>query len=310
VFVPCRALLQGGRCGKRTNVIVLAKGLLWLLSLLPGWAPLWIAEHIAGIWMRFSPGKRNVTIANLQACYPEMTQAERERLLHDSFIHYVCTILETGRNWYWPMERLQAQCDSHEGLQLLQESRDRDRGAVVLAPHFGAWEYLAFFLQEQTDMAILYKPPSDPGLEKALLEKRRRNGANLVPATAAGLRQFFNHIRAGKMGGLLPDQQPSAGQGQFAPFFGVPALTGVLVPRLVQRTGCAVLVAACERLPKGRYRIHILPADEAIYSKDMDKALAAVNQGVEACISIDSAQYLWSYKRFRARPEGEPALYT
>lgn len=259
--------------------------------------------------MRCSPGKRRVTIANLAACFPAMSPQERHRLAHESFVHYVCSILETGRNWYWPMSRLHALCEGNTGIDLLQKSRQGGRGVVILAPHFGAWEYLGFFLQEQTDMAILYKPPSHPGLEKALLEKRRRAGALMLPATASGLRKLFTHIREGKMGGLLPDQQPSAGQGLFAPLFGVPALTGVLVPRLVQRTGCVVLFAACQRLPRGRFRIHILPAEESIHSKDMQEALTAVNRGVEACIRIDPAQYLWSYKRFRAQPEGRPSLY-
>ena len=291
------------------TVIALAKAFLWLLSLLPSQAPLWIAGRCAGLWMHASPGKRRVTVANLTACFPDMNAQDREQLVKDSFAHYVCSILETGRNWYWPMPRLHALCDDNRGIDLLGQSRKKGRGVVILAPHFGAWEYLGFYLQEQTDMAILYKPPSDPGLEKALLEKRRRAGALMLPATASGLRKLFNHIREGKMGGVLPDQQPSAGQGHFAPLFGVPALTGVLVPRLVQRTGCVVLFAACQRLTGGRMRIHILPADKAIYSDDMDAALAAVNRGVEACIAIDPAQYLWSYKRFRARPEGQPSLY-
>jgi len=290
-------------------VITLAKAFLWLLSLLPAWAPLWLAERLTGVWMRLSPGKRHVTEVNLQACFPEMSEADRARLTRDSFMHYVCSILETGRNWYRPMKVLHAQCEGNVGMDLLQQSVESGRGVVILAPHFGAWEYLGFFMQDQADMAILYKPPSNPGMEKALLEKRRRAGALMLPATASGLRQFFTHIRAGKMGGMLPDQQPTAGQGHFAPFFGVPALTGVLVTRLVQRTGCIALFAACERLPGGKFRIHFLPAAEAIHSKDMTEALTAVNQGVEACIAIDPAQYLWSYKRFRARPDGEPPLY-
>jgi KDO2-lipid IV(A) lauroyltransferase len=166
------------------------------------------------------------------------------------------------------------------------------------------------YLQTIPEIAILYKPPSNPKLEKALLDKRRRGGANLIAATGPGLRQLYAHIRSGKGAGILPDQQPSGGKGRFAPFFGNQALTAVLVPRLVQRTGCLVALTACERLPGGRYRVHIMPADEDVYSDDIDTALAAVNRGVERCIAIDPAQYLWSYKRFKTRPEGEEPFYS
>ena len=37
---------------------------------------------------------------------------------------------------------------------------------------------------------------------------------------------------------------------------------------------------------------------------------AAVNRGVEQCIAVDPVQYLWSYKRFRAQPEGQPPFYS
>jgi KDO2-lipid IV(A) lauroyltransferase len=286
-----------------------AKFLLWLLSLMPPGMPYRLSVRLAGPWMRLSPVKRKTTEKNLERCYPDMEQAERDRLVGESFQHYVCTVLETGRNWYWPTERLESLCDEFVNEKLARDSFASGRGVVVLAPHFGAWEYLGIYLQKLPEIAILYKPLSHPGLEKALLEKRRRGGARLIPANASGLRALYAHIKSGRAAGVLPDQQPSTGQGRFAPFFGVPALTGVLVPRLVQRTGCIVLASVCERLPGGRYRVHFLPVEEAIHSEDLDTALAAMNRAIERCIAIDPAQYLWSYRRFKAQPEGAGDFY-
>lgn len=291
-------------------MIYIAKFILWMLSLMPAGMPYWLSGKGAGLWMRFSPVKRHTTERNLERCFPGMVPEERQKLVLDSFQHYLCSVLETGHNWYWPMERLQSQCDEVVNEELLLDSLETGRGVVVLAPHFGAWEYLGMYLQKLPDIAILYKPPSHPGLEKALLERRRRGGGKLIPATASGLRQLYAHLRAGKGAGVLPDQQPSTGQGRFAPFFGNPALTGVLVPRLVQRTGCLVLLSVCERLPGGRYRVHILPADEEVYSADILVSLTAVNRGVERCIEIDPPQYLWSYRRFKTQPEGVEDFYV
>jgi KDO2-lipid IV(A) lauroyltransferase len=291
-------------------MIYLVKFVLWLLSLMPAGMPYWLAERGAGLWMRFSPVKRHTTERNLERCFPGMDPAERQALVSASFRHYLCAVLEAGHNWHWSLDRLQARCDEFVNEELFRESLSSGRGLVVLAPHFGAWEYLGMYLQKYPGIAILYKPPSHPGLEKALLSKRRRGGANLIPATPTGLRQLYAHIRAGGAAGILPDQQPSAGQGRFAPFYGNPALTGVLVPRLVQRTGCIVLASVCERLPGGRYRVHVLPVDEAIHSEDMVTSLTAVNHAIEECIAIDPAQYLWSYRRFKSQPEGQPDFYA
>lgn len=290
-------------------MIWLVKRVLWLLSSLPGPAPYRLAQRFAALWMRLSPGKRKVARINLQACYPGLAPEAIDRLVKDSFVHYLCSILETGHNWYWPTEQIYAACDGDAGVELLNGGLAEGHGVVVLAPHFGAWEYLGMFLQKFSDIAILYKPPAHPGLEKALLQQRQRDGAMMLPATAAGLRRLYTHVLAGKGAGILPDQQPSSGQGRFAPFFGIPALTGVLAPRLIQKTGCVVFFAVCERLPGGRYRLHVMRAGEDIHSPDLDTALTALNRGVEQCIAIDPAQYLWSYKRFRARPEGIPPMY-
>ncbi|MEJ8569561.1 lysophospholipid acyltransferase family protein [Elongatibacter sediminis] len=290
-------------------MIRLARALLWLLSLLPAAGPSWLARVLRRPWQAASPGKRAVAETNLRRCYPDMDPATLRRYVDDSFRHYVCTVLETGRNWYWPVRRLEQLCEEVVGEEQLREGLNGDRGLVVLAPHFGAWEYLGMYLQQFSHIAILYKKPTHEGLARALLERRRRGGALLLAADPSGLRRLYTHVRAGKGAGVLPDQEPSAGQGRFAPFFGVPALTGVLAPRLLQKTGARAIFTACERRPGGRYRIHVIEPDEEIYSSDLDQALAAVNRGVEQCIAVDPAQYLWSYKRFRSRPEGQPSFY-
>lgn len=291
-------------------MIYLVKFVLWLLSLMPAGMPYGLAGRGAGLWMRFSPVKRHTTRRNLERCFPAMERAARDELVRASFRHYLCAVLEAGHNWYWPLDRLQARCDEFVNEGLFRDALSSGRGLVVLAPHFGAWEYLGMYLQKYPGIAILYKPPSHPGLEQALLSKRRRGGAHLIPATPTGLRQLYGHIRAGGGAGVLPDQQPSAGQGRFAPFYGNPALTAVLVPRLVQRTGCIVLASVCERLPGGRYRVHVLPVDEAIHSEDMVVSLTAMNRAIEQCIAIDPAQYLWSYRRFKTQPEGVEDFYA
>lgn len=286
-----------------------AKFVLWLLSLLPAAVPYRLGMAGAGLWMRLSPVKRHTTERNLERCYPDMPPRQRARLARESFGHYLASVLETGHNWYWPLDRLQRQCDGIVNRERFEDALGSGRGLVVLAPHCGAWEYLGMYLQMYPEIAILYKPPANPGLEKALLQRRRRGGATLIAATPSGIRQLYAHIRAGRGAGVLPDQQPSSGQGRFAPFFGHAALTGVLVPRLIQRTGCIALACVCERLPRGRYRVHFLPVDEAIHDPDIDTALAAVNRAVEDCIEVDPAQYLWSYRRFKTQPEGLPPFY-
>ena len=122
---------------------------------MPAGMPYWLAKKGAGLWMFLSPGKRHTAERNLERCFPDLSTQERAVMLRDSFLHYLCSILETGHNWYWSLERLQAQCVGIVGEELVEETLASGRGIVALAPHFGAWEYLGMYLQRFPEIAIL-----------------------------------------------------------------------------------------------------------------------------------------------------------
>jgi KDO2-lipid IV(A) lauroyltransferase len=109
----------------------------------------------------------------------------------------------------------------------------------------------------------------------------------------------------------LPDQEPKADRGSvFAPFFGVPAFTMLLVNRLARRTGARVVFLFAERLPGAQgFWLHCLEAPEGVDAEDDVEAATALNLGVERCVRVCPEQYVWSYKRFRSRPGGGPHPY-
>jgi KDO2-lipid IV(A) lauroyltransferase len=121
------------------------------------------------------------------------------------------------------------------------------------------------------------------------------------------VRTLYKRLASGGTVGILPDQKPRAGDGEFAPFFGRDALTMVLLPRLAARTGATVLFAFAERLAKGEgYRIHLLPAPSGVVEQDLALACAALNRGVEQCVELAFTQYQWHYKRYTAHDRTSP----
>jgi KDO2-lipid IV(A) lauroyltransferase len=82
-----------------------------------------------------------------------------------------------------------------------------------------------------------------------------------------------------------------------------------LASKLLARSGATAFFGFAERVPGG-YRLHYLPADQAIYSDDIQVSLRALNDGVEQCLRICPEQYQWEYKRFRVRPREAPDYYA
>jgi len=269
----------------------------------------YIAPPVAAVLWYLSPRKRRVTRLNLRVVYPDMNSKQRNKIGRASMTHYVKGVFEAGMLWHWPLEKVFGYFDEIYGLEYLEDVAKRGKGLIVAVPHSGSWEMLNLFLHRYHKSAVLYKPSRHPDIDELLLEKRNRGGAQMVPANAAGLRLMFKLLKTGHFVALLPDQEPTRGEGQFAPFYGVEALTGVLLPRMARRTGAPVIFAVCERRASGRYCVHLFKSDKSIYSEDMREAVTAVNQGIEQCIEVDTEQYLWAYKRFRNRPDGEKSLY-
>jgi KDO2-lipid IV(A) lauroyltransferase len=114
-------------------------------------------------------------------------------------------------------------------------------------------------------------------------------------------------LRRGEVVGLLPDQVPPDGQGVWVPFFGKPAYTMTLAARLVQQTGCALLLLWAERLPRGSgYRVRVSEPAEPLPSEPAACA-AAINRAMEQLILACPQQYLWGYHRYKAPRAGAAA---
>lgn len=214
------------------------------------------------------------------------------------------SITEVARIWSGDPQATLALVRTVHGEENLQAMRRSGRGLIVVAPHLGCWELLNYWLAAQMPLSIVYRPPKRANLEPFLLRARGALDVEQVRAEGAGVRTLYKRLQAGHAVGILPDQQPRQGEGEFAPFFGVPALTMVLVSRLAQRTDANALFAFAQRLPNGAgYDIHLRQASNDIANTDLRKACTALNRGVEGCVRSAFDQYQWQYKRYSRRPD-------
>ena len=276
---------------------------MWLLGRLP---LLWLHRLGAALgWFWLHAGFRETKVAriNLARCFPELNDLQREQLLRN-------TLIETGRTavelcWLWtrPARTVNAAvrvtADENAFLQAMRE----ERGVLIAAPHLGAWEALNLYLSRTGKVAILYRPPRQAWLELLINRCRGRFGAEPVRAEAAGVRTLLKRLKEGSVVGILPDQQPKVGEGEFAPFFGQSALTMSLFPKLATRTGAKVLFAWADRLPNGTgFAVRFADLGEISNTEQM-------NAAIEQLARQAPAQYQWTYKRFGIQPGGAPSPY-
>ena len=241
------------------------------------------------------------TAVNLRIVRPQLDDAAQAALLRQVMAESGKSISEIVKVWGGGAEHALELVREVRGEALLDAALAAGKGVIIAAPHLGCWELLNYWLCRKTPMAILYRPPRIAAIEGLLRKVRGALAPEQIRADGAGVRSLYKRLAAGGSVGILPDQKPRSGEGRLAPFFGRPALTMVLLPRLAARTGATVLFAFAERLPAGAgYRIHLLPAPAGLADADPDVACAALNRGVQDCVELAFAQYQWQYKRYSA----------
>lgn len=223
------------------------------------------------------------------------------------------TIVEAGKSiaelaWIWgrPYDEVLGKVLECRGLEHIDAAQVRGKGIIFLTPHLGCFEISALYAAKRLPITVLYRPPRLRWLESVMRNGRERGQARLAKADVSGVRLLFKALKRGEAIGLLPDQVPSQGEGEWADFFARPAYTMTLVGRLAESSGATVLIAYSERLPRGQgYVIHVEPLQ-------LDFALPVprqVNAALERVIRACPAQYLWSYNRYKI-PRGVQAPAT
>ncbi|WP_019625301.1 lysophospholipid acyltransferase family protein [Thioalkalivibrio sp. ALJT] len=245
-----------------------------------------------------------ITRTNLALCFPEKDRTWRRRVGRRSLIAMGQALTESP--WLWQsspetLGRLAARPPDYAALA----RREDGRALFLCAPHLGSWEFAGLDAARHGAMATLYSPFKTPEIDRWVREARASTGAELAPADRSGLRILQQARDRGEIIGILPDQSPKGASGQHASFFGRPALTMTLLPRLLRGRTDHVVFLFAERLPKGRgFRYHEIEAGPEVADRDFARAAAAINAHVEALVRRRPEQYNWAYKRFNPPPEG------
>ncbi len=264
-----------------------------------------LADALAWLWLKIDARESRVARRNLELAYPELLPGQRAELQRAVLRTTARQALETLRFWTRPQAETLACLRGEHGAALYDAAREAGHGVIVIAPHFGNWELLNQWLASRGPFAFVYAPPESAVGNAFLLRARGGGHVTQVRAEGPAVRQLWKQLRDGGAIAILPDQQPKQGDGEFAPFFGIPALTMTLVSRLAERTGATLLCAWCERSsPDLEFVLHVEPAPAQIADPDLAVATAALNAAVERIARRDPAQYQWTYKRYTLRPPG------
>lgn len=264
--------------------------LLHALGTLFGWAA-WLA----------SPTYRRHLKENLALAYDP---AEAAAILPAAVAHAGRGVLELPRLWTRPKPEVVSLVKQVSGWEMVEAAWQRGDGILFFTPHLGCFEVTAQYYAARAPITVLYRKPKQAWLQPFI--ESGRGGANfhLAPADLSGVRLLLKALKRREAAGMLPDQVPGMGEGQWAEFFGRPAYTMTLGARLSATERTTVLLAFAERLPGGSgYHLRLrAPAIDGTLAE----RVVAINRALEDLIRSCPQQYLWGYNRYKAPRGAEP----
>ena len=270
------------------------KGVLRALAMLPLSLFHVMGKLVGRLIYLLSPAYASKLRENLKASRCYGSDAEYERLLSASISESGKALLELIPLWFGGNVQKRVACSD---WSIVDEAAAAGRGIIFLTPHLGCFEISALYCAQIMPITVLYRRPKLRWLESFMMAGRK--SLSLAPADLSGVRKLLKALKKGEAIGLLPDQAPGAGEGEWADFFGRPAYTMTLAGRL-QETGAAVIMAFAERLPKGRgYALHLSEVKEKLTP-------ASLNRAIEDLVRTCPAQYLWSYNRYKIPAGAKP----
>lgn len=285
----------------------LGLSLLWSITRLPYRWQIAFGKGIGYCLYIFPSKLKHTTETNIRLCFPQLTPAEQEKLAKENFASVGAGVIEMAMAW-WLSEKKLAKLVHISGLENLSAALQKNKGAIVFSPHFTCLEMIGRLMGMQFRFTSLYRPHKKAIIEFIQKRFRSRYGIDYIPRHK--MRMVLDALQANQAIWYAYDIDGGKQRSVFAPFFGIQTASLTAISRITESTGASVVPIRFYRRDDGTgYEIHLSPALDHFPSEDLVADATRLNAALEEAILVKPEQYIWQYKRFKTRPDGEERIY-
>lgn len=282
--------------------------LMWLLH----WLPLPIIGRlgvlIGDLLFLYKKKRRNITLTNLRLCFPHWSEEQRHAVAKQHFQNYARSVLERGILWWGSQARLRRLIKVEPGVPLQDIAA---KPTILLCPHFVSLDVAGVAVMLESSLCSIYTKQVNEVFDTVLRKGRSRFRPVRLFSRAEGVKPIIRAMREGLPFFMLPDMDFGAMDAAFVPFFGIPAATLTAPARIAAATGAHVIPVVATYLSNYRgWTVRFYPAWEDYPGDDIVAATRYMNAFIEERAVETPAEYFWTHKRFKTRPEGEPGFYN
>jgi Kdo2-lipid IVA lauroyltransferase/acyltransferase len=292
------------------------RALAWLIPKFSRRTVLRLGRGLGWLAYYTSMEQRRIARANLDTAFAGSKSApEKRRIARASTYNFATTML----GLFWsprltrPLIEKTVEFDP-ESLKRLREILARGKGIIGITMHYGDWELLGLAMPFfGIPMTVVQDATNNPTLGEILGQLRGVSGNRIIPNHRAAAK-LMKSLKRGEFIALLIDQYVAQHHGgEWLDFFGLPVSNTPAIGWLALRSGAPIVPFVAHPLPGGRIRIgcgHEIPYTATAGS---ETTAHVINQKCmelcEAVIREEPEPWLWSYKRWKARPTPEQGRF-
>jgi lauroyl-KDO2-lipid IV(A) myristoyltransferase len=291
----------------------IALGVYFLVTLLLPMSLIDLAGCRLGEYAARKNRKRfNIARVNLSLCFPEKSEQAVNNMVLDHFRVQLRSAMHLFIVWWRPLFMVRRRI-MREGFEQIDHYQSQGKQVIVLLCHTVGLDFAVASVSMDYNTNGPYKPMRNKVIDFMFSHGRTRFGAKFggkLFTRKDGLRPLIKETRAGKVLIYLADEDLGLANSVFVPFFGVPKATIPVLGRLTKACNAVVLpCVSCYDAEARKYRIKMLPALQNFPQGDDVVDAAAMNRAIEKTVLECPEQYLWTFRYFQTRPEGEASVY-
>ena len=269
---------------------------LWqgLCHLPTSWHPA-IGKVCGKLLFMIATGRKKIAQANIEACLPNLSKAEQQKLLQNNFMHLGRSLIETGIAWFWSDKKIQSKVDYDViGLDLLS-ANDSNNGNLIIFKHSQHLELDARLLAMNTAVFGVSRTHNSASMNK--IQDKGRLSSMKDTADKNNPRKFMKWLKAGKNVMYSIDQDYGWDHSVKLRFFNQEAATITTTKKIIDTTNSNLLfINSYYKNNKLILKIELI--DHA--GLDSIELAQKVNDLMEEKILQHPAEYLWMHRRFKS----------
>ena len=243
--------------------------------------------------------RKDVVFKNLNIVFPEKSEEEKKIIAKQYYRYFCDLVLETVKMSKMSAQEMEKRCRL-VNPKVLEKFKQQKQHYILLLGHYGSWEWASagFELGSSAHILVIYKPLSNPYMDKYLHNIRSRFGQDLT-SMKNSLRNMLKTKDQVTATAFVGDQRPSAGEGIWLDFFGRETNFLPGAEKISAKLRQPVVFVNITRPRRGFYEINFEIITEEPQNMAESEITKAYVRKLEAQIRQTPYCWLWSHDRWK-----------